>query len=49
MIKAQAGWSVSAEGMKDVVHRFENRRDQIKAVVERLIDDIFELMRELRK
>jgi CRISPR/Cas system-associated endonuclease Cas1 len=49
MIKARAGWSVSAEGMKDVVHRFENRRDQIKAVVERLIDDIFELMRELRK
>jgi CRISPR/Cas system-associated endonuclease Cas1 len=49
MAKDRISWSVSKEGMKDIIHRFENRRKQIHATVERLIDDIFELMRELRR
>lgn len=49
MLREQAGWSVSKDGMRDIIHRFENRRKQIHVTVERLIDDIFELMRELRR
>ncbi|MEW6214074.1 MAG: CRISPR-associated endonuclease Cas1 [Nitrospirota bacterium] len=49
MLKGQAGWSVLKEGMKDIIHRFENRRKKLHEMVEKLIDDIFELMRELRR
>jgi CRISPR/Cas system-associated endonuclease Cas1 len=49
MVKDRIGWSVSNEGMRDVIHRFENRRKQLSETVEKLIDDIFELMRELRR
>jgi len=49
IVKEQMGWSVSKEGMRDIIHRFENRREQLQEAVERLIDDIFELMRELRR
>jgi len=49
LVKGSAGWAVSKEGMKDIIHRFENRRKQLQEIVERLIDDIFELMRELRR
>lgn len=49
MLKDRIGWSVSKEGIKEIIHRFENRRKQIHTTVERLIDDIFELMRELRR
>ncbi len=49
MIRGQSGWSISPEGMKDVVHRFENRREQLLAVADSIIDDVFEFMREVRK
>jgi hypothetical protein len=49
LIKGSAGWAVSKEGMKDIIHRFENRRKQLQEIVERLMDDIFEMMRELRR
>ncbi len=49
MIKEQGTWRATKDGMKDIIHRFENRRKLIQDNVERLIDDIFELMRELRK
>ena len=42
------GWMVSKEGMKDIALRFENRREMIVEFVESLIDDIFEMIRELR-
>ena len=35
-------------GIHDLAKRFENRRDAITGMTEKLIDDIFELMRELR-
>jgi len=40
-------WLISSEGMKNVVHRFENRRQAVTNFVEKLIDELFELMREL--
>jgi CRISPR/Cas system-associated endonuclease Cas1 len=49
LIKSSAGWAVSREGMKDIIHRFENRRRQLLDTVEGLIDEVFELMRELRR
>lgn len=49
LTRGQVGWSVSKEGMRDIVHRYENRRKQLHETVEKLIDDIFELMRELRR
>ena len=49
IVKDQTGWAVSKAGMRDIIHRFENRRKQIHLTVEKLIDDIFELMRELRR
>jgi len=49
MVKEQVGWSVTKEGMKDIIHRFENRRRQLLDAVEGLIDEVFELIRELRR
>jgi len=49
MVREKIGWAVSKDGMRDIIHRFENRRKQIHATIERLIDDIFELMRGLRR
>jgi len=49
MVREQIGWAVSKEGIKDIIHRFENRRKQLQETVEKLVDDIFELMRELRR
>lgn len=49
MVKEQIGWSISRDGIRDIIHRFENRRKQLYDTVEKLIDEIFELMRELRK
>lgn len=48
-IKENKNCCVSKEGMKDIIHRFENRKNQLINITEQLIDDIFEMMRELRK
>lgn len=49
ILRDQDSWSVSKDGTRDIIHRFENRRKQTHEIVEKLIDDIFELMRELRR
>ncbi|NWF52864.1 MAG: CRISPR-associated endonuclease Cas1 [Nitrospirae bacterium] len=49
IMKDSLGWLITKEGMRDIVHRFENRRKELQERVERLLDDVFELMRELRK
>lgn len=38
---------INPDGIKDIVVRFENRRDWIIDTIERIFDDIFEAMREL--
>lgn len=47
MQKGNNGWIVSQEGMKDIIHRFENRRKALHEKIGTIIDDIFRLMREL--
>jgi hypothetical protein len=41
-------WTVTREGMKNIIQRFENRRDALNNMAEIIIDELFELMRELR-
>ncbi|TAN45558.1 MAG: hypothetical protein EPN22_02320 [Nitrospirae bacterium] len=38
----------SKDAIKDIVHRFENRRKTLLNMTEKIIDDLFELMRDLR-
>ncbi len=49
IIKEPSGWAITNEGMKDIIHRFENRRRQLQERIERLLDEVFELMRDIRK
>lgn len=41
-------WTISDEGIKDIIQRFENRKRLVSESIETSIDDIFRLMRELR-
>jgi len=41
-------WVVTDLGMKNIIHRFENRKNALSNMVENIIDELFELMRELR-
>lgn len=47
-IKTSADSHISPDDMKDIVHRFENKRMIVHEIIETIIDDIFKLMRELR-
>lgn len=40
--------TVTDAGMKDIIQRFENRKDALSNMIEDIIDELFELMRELR-
>lgn len=40
-------WLLNAGGMKSIAMRFENQRSAIEEMINSLIDDIFQLMREL--
>ncbi len=48
MEKRQNAWRVAEPGMRDIIHRFENKRVRLSNLVGTVIDEIFELMRELR-
>jgi len=49
LIKMEEGqWFVTDEGVKDIIHRFENKRQDVKKKIENIIDEFFELMREIR-
>lgn len=48
MIKKGSLWTISNDGMKDIVQRFENKKNIMSETIETIIDDIFRLMRELR-
>jgi CRISPR/Cas system-associated endonuclease Cas1 len=49
LINDSSGWSISGDGVKDIVQRFENMKKKLYQSEERLLDNLFELMRELRK
>lgn len=40
-------WLLNAGGMKSIAMRFENQRKEVEEMIDSLIDDIFQLMREL--
>lgn len=39
---------VSSSGIRDIIHRFESRKEALSNMIENIIDELFELMRELR-
>lgn len=41
-------WNVTEPGMRDIIHRFENRRKRLSNLVGMVLDEVFELMREVR-
>lgn len=48
MEKLHGNWQVKSSYMHDIIHRFENRKSAIVQMVESMIDEFFELMREIR-
>lgn len=46
--KKKDSWVVTNEGIKSIVHRFENKRKEVQQKAENVIDELFELMREIR-
>jgi len=46
--KEKNQWVITDEGIKNIIHRFENKRHGVKKKIENIIDDFFELMREIR-
>ncbi len=48
MEKRYNGWRATDPGMRDIVHRFENRRVRLSNLIGTVMDEAFELMRELR-
>lgn len=46
--KTGGSWKVTPNGVKDIIHRFENKKNYLSNMIEITIDEFFELMRELR-
>jgi len=47
MIKKDTEWIITDEGIKNIVHRFENRRIALRKRLDEIIDEIFILIREM--
>lgn len=47
MVKQNRQWVLTSAGIKNIIHRFENRREVIKDTVENILDELFVLMREM--
>jgi len=49
LIRRENGqWFITDDGIKNIIHRFENKRQGVKKKIENIIDEFFELMREIR-
>ena len=48
MEKRGNGWRATEPGMRNIIHRFENRRVPLSNLIGTVMDEAFELMRELR-
>lgn len=42
-----SNWKITDAGMRNIIQRFENRRAALSDMVDNVIDELFELMREL--
>ncbi len=47
--KKERIFSLNKEGLKEVIHRFENKKELIEETMENALDEYFQLMRELIK
>lgn len=48
MSRERGGWTVTKTGLRDIIHRFENRAKAVRERAETVVDGFFELARELR-
>jgi len=48
ILKDHNGYRITNEGMRDIIHRFENRRIVLHNLANTIVDELFELMREIR-
>jgi hypothetical protein len=48
MAQGNEGWHMAGKGIRSIAHRFENRRKALTDMVEGIIDELFEVMREMR-
>ncbi|MBI5194807.1 MAG: CRISPR-associated endonuclease Cas1 [Nitrospirae bacterium] len=46
--KDRAHWFVTDKGMRSIIHRFENRRAAVQGRVENILDELFDLIREMQ-
>ncbi len=46
--KSNYGWEITNNGMLNIINRFENKSESLQLLVDEIIDEIFELIRELR-
>jgi CRISPR/Cas system-associated endonuclease Cas1 len=47
IIRNKEGWIVTDKGIKNIVHRFENKRNYLKSLLDNIIDELFILIREM--
>jgi CRISPR/Cas system-associated endonuclease Cas1 len=47
MVRKDNHWIITDKGIKNIVHRFENRYNENKRLLEEIIDELFELIREM--
>ena len=47
IVNENKDWFITDEGIKNIVHRFENRRSDLRGKLEIIIDELFDLMREI--
>ncbi len=46
--KKEKTWHLTRDGLKEIIHRFENKKDDITNIIENTLEEFFQLMRELR-
>jgi CRISPR/Cas system-associated endonuclease Cas1 len=46
--KKRGQWIITEQGIRNIIHRFENKRKDIERKIENILDEFFELMREIR-
>jgi CRISPR/Cas system-associated endonuclease Cas1 len=48
IIKSGQRWEITNIGMRNIINRFENKSESLQWLIDEIIDEVFELIRELR-
>jgi CRISPR-associated protein Cas1 len=48
IIKSGPRWEITNIGMRNIINRFENKSESLQWLIDEIIDEVFELIRELR-